>query len=67
MSVHGHGVTGVKLGYIPSTPFINLSGKITFFWKNFKLPPLLKFLGGPLQRKGGQTTNDEDKNSKSVI
>ena len=64
MSINGHCVTGVKLGYIPSTPFIN---EPPFTWQNFKLPSLSKFLEGPLQREGGQTINDEDKNSKSVI
>ena len=49
MSVHGHGVISVKLGYIPSAPFIN---KPQFIWKNLKLPPLLKFLGGPIQSEG---------------
>ena len=58
MSVHGHRVTDVKLVYISSIPFIN---ELPFMWKNFKLPSLLKFLGG------GQTINDEDKNSKSGI
>ena len=49
MSVHGHGETSVKLGYIPFAPFIN---EPQLIWKNFKLPPLLKFLGGPIQREG---------------
>ena len=49
MSVHGHGITSVKLGYIPSALFIN---EPQFTWKNLKLPPLLKFLGGPIQREG---------------
>ena len=49
MSVHGHGATDVKLGYLPFPPFIN---EPPFTWKNFKPPPLLKFLGGPLQGRG---------------
>ena len=54
MSVHGHGVTDVKLVYMLFIPFIN---ELLFIWKNFELRSLLKFLGG------GQTINDEDKNS----
>ena len=49
MPVHGHGVISVKLGYIPSAPFIN---EPQFKWKNLNFPPLLKFLGGPIQREG---------------
>ena len=48
MSVHGHGETSVKLGYIPSTPFIT---EPQFIWKDLKLPPLFKFLVGPIQRE----------------
>ena len=43
MYVHGHGETSVKLGYIPEPQFI---------WKDLKLPPLFKFLVGPIQREG---------------
>ena len=64
MSVHGHGVTDVKLGYIPFPPFIN---EPPFIWKNLKPSLLLKFLGGPLQKEGGQTINDEGQTSNSGI